>query len=493
MAIRTALGAGAARIVRQLLTESFILALAGATLGVLLSMAIVQGARRALVELVPRIEEVSLNVPVLGFALGLAILTGVGFGLAPLCRVGRARNFGALYATGRDDRAPARNRVRGVLVIGQVSLTTLLLVSGGLLAQSLMKLQSVPVGINVDSVVTAKLALVRARLQNGAAISEFLSRLTSDLESAPGVRAAGISSAIPLSPGAHTITQVAAEADPFVTCEWRLVDAGYFRAFQIPLLRGRLPGPQDRPNSARVFLISRHTARSLYGDGNPIGRRLRLENGNSGEVVGVVADVRMRNLGEPPERVVYIPPSQFGFFPLFNVVVRTEDQPEAAALVIRDRLKVHDPNLAAYEIRSMQHWVDQNSSLMRIRTRLIMFLGMVALLLGVVGIYGVMSYLVSQRTREFGIRLALGARPWALPLVVVAQGLRYTLPGIALGLCAAAFLLDRMRDLLFEIDARDPATFAGVAFLVALVAVGASYVPARRATVIDPLTVLRAE
>lgn len=141
----------------------------------------------------------------------------------------------------------------------------------------------------------------------------------------------------------------------------------------------------------------------------------------------------------------------------------------------------------------MQHWVDQNSSLMRIRTQLIMFLGMVALLLGVVGIYSVMSYLMSQRTREFGIRLALGARPWALPLVVVAQGLRYTLPGIVLGLCAAAFLLDRMRNLLFEIDAQDPATFAGTAFLVALVAVAASYVPARRAAIIDPLRVLRAE
>jgi putative ABC transport system permease protein len=493
IAIRAALGAGAVRIVRQLLTESVILSFAGAALGVLLSMAIIHGARRVLVEVVPRIEEVALNLPVFGFALGLAILTGVGFGLAPLWHVGRARNFGALYATGRDDRAPARNRVRAVLVIGQVSLTTLLLVSGALLVQSLIKLQSVPAGINADSVVTAKLALVRARLENGAAINEFLSRLTSDLQSAPGIRAVGISSAIPLSPGAHTVTQVAAEGDSFVTCEWRLVDAGYFRTFQIPLLRGRLMGTEDGPNSPRVFVISRHTARALYGDGNPIGRRLRLENGNSGEVVGVVADVRMRSLAEPPERVVYFPPSQFGFFPLFNVVLRTEDHPEAAALVIRDRLKAHDANMAAYEIRSMQHWVDQNSSLMRIRTQLITFLGMVAMLLGVVGIYGVMSYLVSQRTREFGIRLALGARPWALPLVVVGQGLRYTLAGIGLGLCAAVFSLDRMRKLLFEVDAQDPATFAGVAFLVALVAVGASYVPARRAAIVDPLMVLRAE
>jgi ABC-type antimicrobial peptide transport system permease subunit len=184
---------------------------------------------------------------------------------------------------------------------------------------------------------------------------------------------------------------------------------------------------------------------------------------------------------------------QFGFFPLFNVVVRTEGPADAAAAVIRDRLKAHDPNLAAYELQTMQHWVDQSSSLMRIRTRLITLLGTVALLLGVIGIYGVMSYLVAQRTHEFGIRIALGARPGALPLGVVAQGLRYALAGIVMGLFAAVFVVDRMRSLLFEVDARDPATFAAVALVVALVAVAASYVPARRAASVDPLMLLRAE
>lgn len=227
----------------------------------LLAAAIVNAARRVLLDLVPRIEDVSMNLHVFGFTLGLAVLTGVAFGLAPLWQVSRARSLGLLHATGWGDRVPTRNRVRTMLVIGQISLTTLLLVGAGLLIQSLVKLQRVPVGFDADSVLTAKLALTRARLPNGAAINDFLSRLTHDLQSAPGITSAGISSAIPLSPGAHTIMQAAAEADSFVTCEWRLVDAAYFRTLGIPLLRGRLFGPQDRPNSPRVFVISQQTAR----------------------------------------------------------------------------------------------------------------------------------------------------------------------------------------------------------------------------------------
>jgi putative ABC transport system permease protein len=493
MAIRTALGAGAARIARQLLTESILLSLTGAVLGALLAAAIVTAARRVLVDLVPRIDGVAINLPVFGFTVALALLTGVTFGLAPLWQISRARSLGLLHATAWGDRVPTRHRVRTLLVIGQVSLTTLLLIGAGLFVQSLVKLQRVPVGFDAGSVVTAKLALTRARLPNGAAIAAFLSQLTGDLQSAPGITSAGISSAIPLSPGAYTIMQAAAENDSFVTCEWRLVDAGYFRTLGIPLLRGRLVGPEDGPNAPRVFVISQQTARALYGEDNPIGRRLRLENGGSGEVVGVVGDVRMRSLGEPPERVVYLPPAQFGFFPVFNIVIRADGRPEPAAAILRDRLKAQDPNLAAYDIQGMRHWVDQSSSLMRLRTNLVSLLGAIALLLGVIGIYGVLSYLVAQRTREFGIRVALGAHPWALPLGVVAQGLGFASAGIALGLIAAVLVGDRIRGLLFEVDARDPATFVAVAVAIALVAVAASYVPARRAATTDPLVVLRAE
>ncbi len=493
MAIRTALGAGAARITRQLMTESVLLSMSGAVLGVVVSAAVIAVARRGLVDVVPRIEDVSMDVPALGFALGLAMLAGIVFGLAPLWQINRDHSAGLLHATAWGDRIQSRNGARALLLIGQVTLTTLLLVAAGLLMQSLLRLHRVPLGIDADSVVTAKLSLAKARLPNGAAISDFLARLTGDLRQRPGVTAAGISSAIPLSPGALTITQVAGEADPFVTCEWRLVDSGYFRSLGISLVRGRLFTLKDGPTAPRVFVISQQTARALYGNSDPIGRRLRLENGTTGAVIGVVADVRMRSLGEPAERVVYFPPAQFGFFPLFNVVVRTNGSSDVAAGLIRERLKAHDPALAAFEIQRMSHWIVRSASLMRIRTQLVSLLGAIALLLGMIGIYGVMSYLVAQRRREFGIRLALGVRPAALPFVVVAQAFRHVLPGIGLGLLAAALIGERIRSLLFEVDAQDPTTFAGVAIVVALVSLVAAYVPARRAATSDPLVVLRAE
>jgi predicted permease len=440
---------------------------------------------------VPRMHDVGLNLPVFGFALALAIFTGVAFGLAPLWHAREPMAGGFLHAAGRD--APSSNRFRTALVVGQVALTTMLLIGAGLLIQSLRNVQRVAIGISTESVLTAKLSLTRARLPNGAAIGTFLSTLTADLKDEAGITAAGISSAIPLSPGAFTIMQAAGDDGTFVTCEWRLVDGDYFRTLQIPLLIGRLFGPHDGTDAPRVYVISQHTARALYGDANPVGRRLTLENGNSGDVVGVVADVRMKSLSEPPERVIYLPPSQFGFFPLFNVVVRTQGPLDAAAIIIRERLKAHDSNLAAYDVRSMQHWVDRSASLMRIRTRLVTSLGVVALLLGAVGIYGVISYLVAQRTREFGIRMALGARPWALPLGVLGQGVRYSGAGVAFGLSAAALGVNRIQDLLFNIDAHDPATFAGAALITVVLAVAASLVPARQAATVDPITILRAE
>jgi predicted permease len=493
IALRTALGAGAARITRQLLTESALLSITGAVLGLTVAWGTIEIARRLLADLVPRIDAVGLNASVFAFAAALAVLTGVVFGLVPLWHLTRTRDAGLQHATAWGNRTPTRNRLSAAVVVGQVALATLLLVGAGLLTQSLIRLQSVAVGINVDSVTSAKIALTRAKLPNGAAIGEFLSRITSDLAAVPGVRAAGISSAIPLSPGAQTIMQAAGEEGQLVTCEWRLVDAGYFRALGIPLLRGRLFETVDGAGSPRVFIISQQMARVLYGDRNPIGRRLRLENGSVGEVIGVVSDVRMRQLGTAPERVVYFPPTQFGFFPLFNIVVLADGRSEATAAIIRERLKVHDPSLTAFEVQSMRHWVDLSASLMQIRTRLVTLLGAIGLLLGVIGIYGVISYLVARRTREFGIRVALGARQWSLPLIVVGEALRFVVPGILLGLLGAALVGNQIRSLLFEVDARDPVTFAVVALTVTLVAALAAFVPARRAASVDPVNVLRAE
>jgi putative ABC transport system permease protein len=490
VAIRVALGAGGARITRQLLTESVLLSSGGAVLGLLVAAGVVQGSRRLLVELVPRVQEVTLDTTVLGFALALALLTGIGFGIAPLWHLRRPQESALLHSTGRE--APSRNLFRAGLIVGQIALTSLLLVGAGLLTRSLINLQQVPLGISTADVVTAKLSLTRARLPNGAAISRFLAQLTADLQTAPGVTAAGVSSAIPLSPGALTITQARGDNDAFVTCEWRLVDREYFRALQIPLRGGRLFDAGDGADTPRVYVISEQMARALYGENDPIGRRLTLENGASGDVVGVVADVRMRSLSAPPERVIYMPPSQFGFFPLFNVVVRTQGTADAAAL-IRERLKAHDPTLAAYDVRSMQHWVERSASLMRIRARLVMLLGALALVLGAVGIYGVVSSLVAQRTREFGIRIALGARPGVISFGVLRQAAALSGLGLVLGLSAAGLAVDRLQELMFEVDAHDAATFASAGLIVAAITVAASLMPVRRAAAIDPIAILRTE
>jgi putative ABC transport system permease protein len=491
--IRAALGAGAARLARQLLTESVILSVIGGVCGVILSTGIVNVSRASLVGVVPRVEEVTLNVTVLAIAFGIALVTGVLSGLVPLRHVSGVRTFELVHLAGRDDRVVPRSRIRTALIVSQVALITVLLVGAGLLIQSFDRLQRVPLGMSADSVLTARLSLSRARLPNGAAIGDFMMRLTSALQGGPGIDAAGVSSAIPLSPGAQTTTRVAGEREEFLTSEWRLVDAGYFRTLRIPLVRGRVFGEEDTSASRAVFVISQQTARAVYGDQDPIGRRIRLENGRTGEIVGVVGDVRMRNLNAAPERVVYFLPSQFGFFPLFNVVMRVDGRPESAAAILRSRLKELDPLLAAYDVQPMQHWVDQNSARMRIRAFLIVALGGVALLLGVVGIYGVMSFLVAARTKEFGIRVALGARPSRLPLLVLAQGLRLAVPGVLTGLAVAALVAGRLHDLLYEVDARDPATFAVAALVVSLVAMVASYVPSRRAATADPLVALRGE
>jgi putative ABC transport system permease protein len=499
IAIRAALGAGAGRISRQLLTESVLLSLIGGVLGVASATGIVHIARRSLVEIVPRAEEVSIDLKVLTFALGVSVITGLLFGMAPLAQLGNMGRFDALHGTSRTSQAAPRSRLRAILVVGQVSLATLLLVGAGLLIQSFVRLQQVSLGVDVDPVLTARIALPRARYADGVAISALFSRLTEALQSAPGVQAAGVSNAIPLGPGSGIMGSAAAvvPSEPSMThsinCEWRVTDGGFFSALGIPLLRGRLFGREDGPDGQRVFVLSQGAARTLYGDEDPVGRQLRL-NDAVGEVIGVVGDVRMKNLTDPPDPTVYLPPSQGGRFAVFAVFVRTQDgTPEAATALIRERLREIDPNLPAYGFRSMKDWIENSSGRARIRTWVLALLAGVALAVGMIGIYGVLAYLVTLRRHEFGVRLALGAQPGNLLRLVVAQGVGLALVGITTGLAGALLLATVLDSLLFGVSARDPITFLGVAVLILLAALIACYVPARRAAKVDPMIALRYE
>ncbi|HEV8385177.1 MAG TPA: ABC transporter permease [Candidatus Acidoferrales bacterium] len=498
MAIRAALGAGAARIARQLLTESLLLSIAGGALGVALGGGIVRVARRSLVEIVPRAADVVIDLNVLGFALGVSVITGLLFGVAPLAQLGKMRSLDALHQAGRTSQPATRSHLRALLVIGQVSLATLLLVGAGLLIQSLARMQQVSLGIEPDPVLTARIPLPSGKYWRAAAYSALLSRLTDALRSAPGVSAAGVSSAIPLGPGSHTMGKAAAIAPSDtslaqpINCDWRSADAGFFAALRIPVLRGRLFGRENVPDGRRVFVLSQEAARSLYGAEDPVGRQLRV-NDAVGEVIGVVGDVRMKNITDPPARVVYLPLEQAGFFGVFTVFVRTGDRPEAAAALIRERLREIDPNVPAYGFRPMRDWVENSSARARIRTWVLALLAGVALALGMIGIYGVLAYLVTLRRHEFGVRLALGARPGNLLRLVLVQGLGLALIGVATGL-AGSLLLTRILDtLLFGVGARDPMTFLGVAMLLLLSALIACYVPARRAARADPIAALRME
>jgi putative ABC transport system permease protein len=334
---------------------------------------------------------------------------------------------------------------------------------------------------------------------DGETISALLSRLTDALKSVPGVQAAGVSNAIPLGPGSTVAGAAVAIGAPDpalgqpMSCGWRSVDAGFFAALRIPLLRGRVFGPEDGPRKQHVFLLSQQAARSLYGTSDPIGRQLQL-NDSVGEVIGVVGDIRMKSIADPPERVVYLPVSQGGRFAVFAVFVKTGDgSPESAAPLIKERLREIDSALPAYGFRAMNEWVDTSSARTRIRTWVLALLAAVALELGMIGIYGVLAYLVTLRRHEFGVRLALGAQPGSLLRLVLGQGLGLAAIGIAIGLIGAVILPRVLETLLFGASTRDPMTFLGVTILLLIAALVACYAPARRAARADPIAALRAE
>lgn len=499
LAIRAAIGAGVSRIYQQLLTESLLLSFIGGALGVALGCGIMDVARRSLNEIVPRADEISMDLSVLAFALSVSVITGLLSGSMPILRLGKMRTFDALREAGHTSQPAPRSRLRALLVIAQLSLATSLLIGAGLLLQSFARLQAVSLGFDPDSVLTARISLPRARYSDGTTISILFSRLTDALKSSPGVQAAGVSNGIPLGSGSSVAggavamdTPASALGQP-TTVGWRSVDGGYFSALRVPLLRGRVFGPEDSPGKRPVFVLSQEAALSLYGAGDPVGRQLRL-NDVVGEVIGVVGDVHMTNVADPPERVVYVPISQGGRFAVFAVFVRTRDgSAEAAASLIRERLREIDSALPVYGIRTMNDWVDLSLARTRTRTWVLGLLAALGLVLGMIGIYGVLAYLVTLRRHEFGVRLALGASPGALLRSVMSEGLRLGAIGIAIGLVGAFLLTRVLESFLFGVSTHDPLTFLGVAILLPIAVLIACYSPARRAARVDPVIALRHE
>ena len=505
-AIRTALGAGRGRVVRQLLTESVLLSLAGGGLGLLIASLSLGPLLKIAGGSLPQTGPVGLDGGVLAFTAAIAILTGILFGIVPALRTAKLDLRETLNEGSRGSTAgPGHHRMRNALLCMEISLAMLLLVGAGLLLRSFSRLQEVPPGFQVDHLLVADVPLARTAYAKPDQRYEFYDRLVEASRNLPGVRAAGAATFLPVSGGGSIIHFNITGRPPkspsdFIAAGYRAVTPGYLETLGVPLLQGRLITPADTEHAPSVVVINATMAHIYFPTEDPLGKRLQLgatpENEiPTMEIVGVVGDVRP-GLGVDPQAEMYLPYRQADqILPVFSlsIVLRTVNDPSAETSSFRTALAHIDPGVPLVNVRTMQTNMEATVAQPRFRTWLIGIFAALALALAGVGVYGVMFYSVTQRTSEIGVRVTLGARPEDIFRIIIAGALRIALLGVVIGLVAAAALTRVLKAFLFGITAYDPLTFAGVALVLTLVALAASYFPARRATRVDPMVALRYE
>ena len=502
MAVRTALGATRARVVRQLLTESLLLSLIGGAAGLLLALWAVPALTAASPGNIPRVSEVSLDLRVLVFTLAISVLTGLLFGLAPALRASSPDLYGSLKEGGRGATAGAtRSRVRSLLVVSEVALSLVLLIGAGLLLRSFVALLSTPPGYDPSNTLTASVSVSRAAYPEP---EKFFQEVIARVEALPGVESAGVASLLPLG-AAETTYEFRVEGRPAPgrgeapVARPLAASPGYFRAMKIPVLRGRALSEQDAGQSAKVVLVNEALARRYFAGEDPVGKRLILNNpyrkadAAAYEIAGVVGDVRHRGLNTAPYPEYYV--SYLQMLPARVYLVVRSANPEAAGLAAPVRSAIREVHKGAriWDVRTMEERVAVSVAPQRFQAILLGLFALVALVLAATGILGVMSFAVAQRTHEIGVRMALGARPRDILKMVVGHGLGLTLAGIGLGLVASFALTRVVSGLLYGVSASDPLTYSAVAVLLAAVALLACYLPARRATKVDPVVALRYE
>jgi len=496
--LRSALGASRLRIVRQLLTESAVLAAMGSAIG----LAVAYGSIALLVHLAPvtvrGLDEVRIDGPVLAFTVLIAAASALVFGLMPaLQAAGRAS---AASTATRSTQAPAQRRLRNVLVVAETAISVMLLVAAGLLLRSFDRLLRTRPGFDPEHVVTASFRLPDSRYPYARQIA-FYEAFFSDLAGVPGIEAAGGARPLPLSGTRYTISfqlpgGSTAPGDR-LSAAFGMVSPGYFRLLRIPIVGGRDFTAADNDAARRVVIVNQAFARQYFPNVNPIGQRMKPGVQTTEketpwrEVVGVVGDVRQQALSEAAAPAYFIPYPQGLISPL-AIVVRSND-PTGAAENIRHTLARHDPELSLYDVKTMDEYLASSVATPRFQTLLLAVFAGVGLALTAIGLYGVMAYGVAQRTREFGIRLALGARPGEMLALVMRGGLGLVGAGLVAGVVGGAFATRLLAGALYGVDPLDPTTFVGVAALLIAVAMFASYVPARRATRVDPMLALRTE
>ncbi len=504
IAVRAALGAGRARIIRQLLTESLLLALGGGVLGVVLCFAGVKGIHVLSAGNIPRTQDISVNFEVLLFSLLLSIVSGIVFGLAPALRISRldfhdVLKDGSRGSTGANAVWGRGQNLRRLLVVSELALSVILLIGAGLLVRSFIRLQNVPPGFNPQNVLTFDLALSGHRYDDPQFRLNTYRRFWDSLERLPGVTAAGGITSLPLSQ-AFAWTPITVEGrvplpgEKFLNADERIVASRYFEAMEIPLLRGRLFDEHDTLTSPRSVLVDDYMAQQLWPGQDPVGKRIHIVEMASGgpwqTVVGVVGRVKHESLDSNPRIAFYLAETQFPVREL-TIAVRSTRDPAALAASVKSGLHALDSDLPMYSVRTMDQRVAESLARRRFAMLLLALFAAVALVLATIGIYGVMSYLVNQGTREIGIRAALGATPRAILALVVRQGMTLSALGLSLGLVGAFALTRFLRSLLFGIDVTDPYTFAAVSILLGCVALLATGIPAHRASRVDPAVSLR--
>ena len=510
LAVRAALGAGRGRIVRQLLTESLLLATLAAAAGLALAAWGINALVAAAPPGVPRLEQASIDPVVLAFTVAVTLASAIIFGLAPALRAAKTNVQGVLKEGGRSGDGAVRDRLRTAVIVGELALALVLLVGAGLLIRSGIALQRVNPGFDPSHVLTARLSLPSADYAEPARVAQTFDRITEAAAAVPGVRVAALTSQVPMGPGGNgngLIPEgVAFAVKNSVQSRLRIVTPGYFDAMAIPVTRGRPVRAEDRRGSLKVMVLSESAARALFGDKDPIGRRVACcEPGPDGKspdyktVVGVAGDVRWRGPGEPPSPEFYLPAAQVPaeswnwIQRTMYVVVRTAGEPGGATNALRGAIAPIVPGVPLFDIRSMEERVGATLQTARFNTLLLTILGAIGVVLAVVGIYGVISYFVTRRTRELGVRMALGATRRDVVALVVRQAAWPVCIGIALGVVASLGATRLLTGQLFEVRPVDPVTFAVVAVTLALVALAASFIPAARAAAADPTAALRSQ
>ncbi len=509
MAVRMALGAGRFRLIRQLLTESLLLAALGGAAGLLLALWGMDSLMALSADKLPRGDQISIDGRVLAFTLAISLLTGLLFGLAPAFHASRLSLQESLKAGGVTTAAVfRRSRLRNFLVVSEVALALILLVGAGLLIRSFLFLQRVDPGLDPRHALTMRVAVPASKYPTGQRRVAFYKELLQRVEALPGVRSAGVATWLPLS-GQHVTTRLTIEGRPAppageeLSTDYRVISPGYFRALGASLLKGRELSERDNGQASVAVVINEALAQHFWPTEDPLGKRVSIKTGQtdevgqpvSCEVVGVIKDIKEFGPAAPPTPVIYGSYLQSPWMEMETreLVVRTATDPLKLAAAVRNEVRALDGEVPAYNVSALDELLAGTTAQPRFSLILLSLFAAVAFALAIAGLYAVVAYSVAQRTYEIGIRVALGAQAGDVLKLVVGQGMKLAVSGVVLGLLGTFGLARLMKNLLFGVSATDPVTFVGVAVLLMLVALLACWIPARRATKVDPMIALRVE